>query len=154
MVRVTTLAMALATIVAASAMATAAAGDQETLQGTWQVVEARARIADAAATSLSAAAWHGTIAFAGGNMTMRNVGGTRDSSYAFTFTLDTSTSPRHIDLTAQGSAQGDRWAGIYRMTRDSLWLSLPIEHYSDRPVRPIDFGASNTIALILKRAPR
>jgi hypothetical protein len=57
-------------------------------------------------------------------------------------------------MVGEGSSEGNKWNGIYRISGDSLRIALPIEHFSDRPVRPVDFGGSNTIALILKRGRR
>jgi uncharacterized protein (TIGR03067 family) len=137
-----------------SAMAYPAAGDQDVLQGSWQVVDARARVGGDTATVLADMVAHGTIAFVGNKMTMRGIGNGKDSSSTFAFTLDTSASPRHIDMVGEGSSEGNEWSGIYRITGDSLRIALPIEHFSDRPVRPVDFRGSNTIGLILKRGMR
>jgi uncharacterized protein (TIGR03067 family) len=130
------------------------AGDEEALRGTWQVVDARGRVGGETATVLTGIVAHGSIAFVGNKMTMRSIGSGMDSSSTFAFTLDTLASPRHIDMVGEGSSEGNKWNGIYRISGDSLRIALPIEHFSDRPVRPVDFGGSNTIALILKRGRR
>jgi uncharacterized protein (TIGR03067 family) len=143
--------MACAVTIGISACAHASAGDQKALQGSWQVVDARARLGSDTATALEDIAGHGTIIFVGNKVTLRDVGNGRDSSSTFAFTLDAAASPRRIDMIGEGPSQGNRWIGIYRIAGDSLQLALPIEHWTDRPVPPIDFGASNTMALILRR---
>lgn len=148
------LAIACAMMTGVSAIAYPAAGDHDALQGSWQVVDARGRVGAETATVLTDIVAHGTIVFVGNKLTMRDVGGGEDSSSTFAFTLDTLASPRHIDLVGEGSSDGNKWNGIYRIDGDSLWIALPIEHFSDRPVRPVDFGGSNSMELLLKRRRR
>jgi len=152
--RATALVIALAMTATISAMAYVPAGDHETIQGGWRAIDAHARIGTEPATTLEGVAGHGTITFAGNKVTMLDVGNGRDSSSTFAFTLDTVTTPRRIHLIGEGSPDGNRWSGIYRITGDSLRLSLPIEHWTDRPAPPTEFGAPNTVTLILKREQR
>jgi uncharacterized protein (TIGR03067 family) len=123
--------------------------DQDVLQGTWRVVDARARMSNEPAMIIDGLIDRGTIEFAGTRVTMRQLGESDFASYDFT--LDTLASPRRlrmIDLAARDSA---RWTGIYRVSRDTLRLSLPIEHYSNRPVPPAGFNSPNTVAYTFKR---
>jgi uncharacterized protein (TIGR03067 family) len=91
----------------------------------------------------------GTVEFSGDTITMRQLGHADLAKYSFT--LDTLAAPRRIrmfDATATDSA---RWVGIYRIARDTLRLSLPIEHFSDKPIPPASFNAPNTVAYTLIR---
>jgi uncharacterized protein (TIGR03067 family) len=142
------LAMACAMTLGLSAASVVHAGDQEALQGSWRVSDARIRLDSGPALDFSQS--HGTLVFIDDKVTMRDVG-MGDSSVTFTFTLDTSVSPRRINLA--GNA-GFTWAGIYRITGDSVRVTLPVEHWNDRPVPPTDFGAPNTTTLILNRERR
>jgi uncharacterized protein (TIGR03067 family) len=152
--RVTGLAITCALVVSVSAMAYLAGGDREALQGSWQVMDARAEVGGGEAMVLTDIIALGTISFVSNKMTMRDIGVSKDSISTFTFMLDTAVSPRHIDMVGEGSSEGIKWSGIYRIMGDSLWLTLPIEHFSDRPDRPSNFGGSNTFALILRRGRR
>lgn len=138
------LAAACAVTLGLAAMSLVRAGDRETLQGNWRVLDARIRLDSGAA--LDESKYHGTIAFVANEVSMRIPG--LDSSMTFAFTLDTAVSPRRINLAQDGGT----WAGIYRITGDTLRVALPIEHWTDRPVPPTGFGAPNTETLILTRA--
>ena len=117
------------------------AGDREALQGSWLVSDARVR--NDSGPALDVSMYHGSMAFIDNKVTMQVPG--MDSSATLAFTLDTNASPRRINLAQEGGS----WAGIYRITGDSLRIALPIEHWTDRPVSPTDFGAPNTITYIL-----
>lgn len=121
--------------------------DRDVLQGTWRVVDARARMSNEPAMIIDGLIDRGTIAFNGDTVTMRQLGNTDLAAYAFT--LDTAASPRRIRLV--GQIDSVRWTGIYRITGDTLRLSLPIEHFSDRPTPPASFNAPNTAAYTFKR---
>ena len=123
------------------------AGDREALQGSWLVSDARLR--NDSGPALDVSKYHGSMAFIDNKVTMR-VPGMGDSSATLAFTLDTAASPRRINLAQDGGT----WAGIYRITGDSLRIALPIEHWTDRPVSPTDFGAPNTMTYILRRERR
>jgi uncharacterized protein (TIGR03067 family) len=135
-----------------SAAAPVPPSDQEALQGVWHVAQWTARNVGQAPITLGDTVDLGTITFAGNEVTMRIIG--LGDSHSFTFTLDTLASPRRIRLVGEGSIKGDQWSGIYRVGGDSLRLALPIEHWTDRPVPPTDFTASNTMAVSLTRAKR
>ena len=91
----------------------------------------------------------GTIEFAGNRVTMRELG--HADVATFEFTLDTLVSPRRIRMIDPSTADSARWTGIYRLSGDTLRLSLPIEHYSDRPIPPPSFNAPNTVAYTFRR---
>ncbi len=142
----------LAVLASLAGMRPAPAGDREALQGVWRVAAVRQDIRGDTAAAAREMLAHGTIAFVGDTMTMQDIGSGRDSRVAYAFALDTTVSPCRIDLAGEGSSAGGEWRGIYRLAGDTLTLALPIEHWSDRPVRPAGFGGANTIALILVRA--
>jgi uncharacterized protein (TIGR03067 family) len=142
-----TLSMICLLVVAVSAMAGRVMSDHEALQGKWRVIDARARLDSEPATVATEGLRAGTIIFALNRMTMRDISGNGD----FAFSLDTSTSPRRIDLLGEGSSSGMTWSGIYRVTSDTLRLSLPIEHWTDRHDYPKTFGGPNALTLLLAR---
>jgi uncharacterized protein (TIGR03067 family) len=122
-------------------------GDRDALQGGWRV----AALGGDTATGLVGIIGKGTIVVTGDTVVMRDIGNGENVSSRYTFSLDTLPSPHRIDLVDGGSSGGSRWSGIYRIVADTLTLALPIEHWSDRPVPPADFGGPNTLVLILKR---
>ena len=124
--------------------------DRTALQGTWRVVDARARMSNEPAMIIDGLVDRGTVEFAGDTVTIRQLANADWARYEFR--LDTITSPRRILLSDRAAADGGRWTGLYRISRDTLRLSLPVEHFSDRPVPPADFNAPNTAAYILVRA--
>jgi len=118
--------------------------------GWWRVASARAHMtANSPPTTMAA---RGKVTLLMNTIDLLGVAGGPDS-VRYTYTLDTLVSPRRILMTGTGSAAGAKWTGIYRISGDSLFLSLPIEHHNDRPLPPRDFTAANTLALILVRAP-
>ena len=123
--------------------------DLEALQGTWRVVDARARMSNEPAMIIDGLVDVGTVQFIGNTITMRQLGNADLASYAFT--LDTLASPRRIRMIDTLAPDSAKWVGIYRVARDTLRLSLPIEHFSDRPVAPASFNAPNTAAYTLVR---
>lgn len=130
-----------------SAMNVVHAGDRETLQGRWEVSDARARLDSQPVVDESK--YHGTMVFTGNKVTMQILS-FGDTSVTVAFTLDTTASPRRINLAQDGGT----WAGVYRIMGDSLRVALPIEHWTDHPVPPTHFGASNTMTYILRRERR
>src|SRR6185436_1784534 len=126
--------------------------DLDALRGSWRVIDARARMSNEPGMIIDGLVDRGTVEFSGDTITMRQLGNTDLASYAFV--LDTVASPRRIRMVDSTTPGGVRWTGIYKITGDTLRLSLPIEHFSDRPVPPASFNAPNTAAYIFKRDPR
>lgn len=120
--------------------------DLERLGGWWRVVDARARMTNDAPAVVMSAQGRVTI-----NPPTIDLLGFQDApdSVRYNFTLDTLASPRRILMVDRAS--GSKWTGIYRISKDTLWLALPIEHRGDRPVPPAGFSSPNTLALILVR---
>jgi uncharacterized protein (TIGR03067 family) len=125
--------------------------DLDVLQGSWRVIDARARMSNEPAMVMDGIVDRGTVQFIGNTITMRQLGNTDLASYSFT--LDTIASPRRIRMIDSAAADGARWVGIYRVARDTLRLSLPVEHVSDRPMAPTSFNGPNTAAYTLVRVP-
>jgi uncharacterized protein (TIGR03067 family) len=125
------------------------ASDVETLQGTWRVIDARARMLNEPAMIIDGMVGRGTIIFTGHQVTMRELGDSDRATYEFT--LDTMAVPRRIRLVDPTVADSGRWTGIYRIRGDTLRLSLPVEHYSARPIPPASFNGTNTVAYIFLR---
>jgi uncharacterized protein (TIGR03067 family) len=126
-----------------------ALNDQDALQGTWRVTDARARMSNEPAMNIDGLVDRGTIEFAGTRVTMRQLGNT--DAATFEFTLDTLASPRRLRLFDVARPDCGKWTGIYRISGDTLRVSLPIEHYSDRPTPPPSFNAPNTAAYTFRR---
>ena len=137
-------------IIRSSSEVRQAAGDRDEFQGHWQVIALGGEMA----TALSGIVGHGTITVAGDTMSLRGVGNADDARDRFLFTLDTVPSPRHIDLVAVASSDGEAWTGSYRIAADTLELALPIEHGGGRSFRPRTFSDPNTLVLILRRDKR
>jgi uncharacterized protein (TIGR03067 family) len=125
--------------------------DFEKLQGRWRIADARARMSNEPAMIIDGLVDRGTIEFTGNTVTMRQLPHVDLAS--FTFTLDTLVSPRRLRMIDATAADSARWTGIYRITGDTLRLSLPISHSSNNPVPPAGFNAPNTAAYILRRDP-
>ena len=121
--------------------------DLEALQGTWRVVDARARMSNEPAMIIDGLVDRGTVEVSGTTITLRQLGNTDLASYSFT--LDTTVVPRRIRLIDQRDSA--RWTGIYRVSRDTLRLSLPISFDRDRPLAPPAFNAPNTAAYTFMR---
>ena len=124
-------------------------GDQETLQGIWRVTDARARMSNEPAMIIDGMVDVGTVEFSGDTIVMRQLG--HGDVMTYRFTLDARAVPRRIRMVDPGAADSGRWVGIYSVSGDTLRLSLPIEHFSDRPIPPPSFNAPNTAAYTLRR---
>ena len=125
--------------------------DLEKLQGIWRVADARARMSNEPAMIIDGLVDRGTIEFSANAVTMRQL--PHADLASFTFTLDTLASPRRLRMIDTTAADSARWTGIYRITGDTLRLSLPISHSSDNPVPPAGFNAPNTAAYLFRREP-
>lgn len=125
------------------------ASDLDRLQGTWRVVDARARMSNEPAMIIDGMVGRGTVVFLGTQVTMRELGDSDRATYEFR--LDTIAKPRRIHLVDPAVPDSARWAGIYRISGDTLRLSLPVEHHSDRPIAPASFNGPNTVAYIFRR---
>jgi uncharacterized protein (TIGR03067 family) len=123
--------------------------DRDALQGTWRVIDARARMSNEPAMIIDGLVDRGTVEFRGDTVILRQLGSGDRAVYIFN--LDTARRPRQIRLVDPTAADSGRWTGLYRVASDTLRLSLPIEHFSNRPVPPADFNAPNTAAYILTR---
>jgi len=123
--------------------------DQDALQGSWRVTDARARMSNEPAMNIDGLVDRGTIEFVGNKVTMRQLGNADLVTYEFT--LDTLASPRRLNLIDPTAPDSAKWTGIYRISGDTLRVSLPIEHYGDRPVPPASFNAPNTAAYTFRR---
>jgi uncharacterized protein (TIGR03067 family) len=126
-----------------------AIGDLEALQGVWRVTDARARMSNEPAMIIDGMVDRGSVQFSGGTITMRQLG--HGDVMSFRFTLDTRATPRRIRMYDATAPDSGRWVGIYSLRGDTLRLSLPIEHFSERPVPPPSFNAPNTAAYTLRR---
>ena len=123
--------------------------DLDALQGTWRVTDARARMSNEPAMILDGDVGVGTVQFIADTVILRQLAST--DLARFTFTLDTVSRPRRIRLVDGERPDSARWVGLYMVVGDTLRLSLPIEHFSDRPVAPTGFNAPNTVAYQLTR---
>lgn len=122
--------------------------DLDALQGRWRVIDARARMSNEPAMIIDGVHDRGTVEFSGDTIRLRQLA---SDDAVYTFTLDTVASPRRIRMINAKVADSAKWTGIYRISGDTLRLSLPVEHFSNRPVPPTGFNAPNTAAYILKR---
>ena len=129
-------------------------GDEEALQGTWGVVRVQADIRGDTAAANAEIRAHGTVVVSDATITLRDIGSGPGTSLSFAFAVDTLVTPRRIDLADQTSPEKVVWGGIYQVNGDTLHLALPIEHWSDRLMRPASFGGTNTLALTLVRQTR
>jgi uncharacterized protein (TIGR03067 family) len=126
--------------------------DQDVLQGAWRAIDARARMSNEPAMIIDGIVDRGTVEFIGSTIVMRQLGNTDAATYSYT--LDTLTRPRRIRLFDATMPDSGKWTGIYRINGDTLRLSLPVEHFSDRPVPPVSFNGPNTVAYTFTRSPR
>jgi uncharacterized protein (TIGR03067 family) len=129
-----------------------AAPAQSALQGTWRIIDARARMSNEPAMTIDGMVGSGSVEFDGRTIRMRALG--HGDVMTYSFTIDSSLSPRRIRMVDPTVPDSGRWVGIYRITGDTLRLSLPIEHFSDRPVPPAGFNAPNTAAYTFLRERR
>jgi uncharacterized protein (TIGR03067 family) len=125
---------------------------QTPLQGTWRVIDARARMSNEPAMTIDGMVGSGSVEFDGKTIRMRALG--HGDVMTYSFTIDSSASPRRIRMVDGAAPDSGRWVGIFRITGDTLRLSLPIEHFGDRPVAPAGFNAPNTAAYTLLRERR
>src|SRR3954466_13653840 len=88
-------------------------GDLAALQGSWRVVDARARMSNEPAMNIDGLVDRGTVEFNGNVLTMRQLPHVDLAS--FSFTLDTLALPRRIRLVDQRDSA--KWTGIYRVSR-------------------------------------
>jgi uncharacterized protein (TIGR03067 family) len=126
--------------------------DDAAIQGTWRVADARARMSNEPAMIIDGLIDRGTVEFSENTVTMRQL--PHGDVLVHTFSLDTLGSPRRIRMIDTTAADGGRWTGLYRVTGDTLRLSLPISRDGSRPIPPASFNAPNTAAYILIRVPR
>jgi uncharacterized protein (TIGR03067 family) len=126
--------------------------DDAALQGTWRVADARARMSNEPAMIIDGLIDRGTVEFRDSTITMRQLPHADFMMHAFS--LDTVTFPRKIRMIDTTAADGGKWVGLYRVSGDTLRLSLPISRDGSRPVPPASFNAPNTAAYILTRVPR
>ena len=126
--------------------------DQSALQGSWRVADARARMSNEPAMLIDGMVGTGTVEFASDTIRMRGLG--HGDVLAYAFTLDTAATPRRIRMVDAAAPDSGRWVGLYRVSGDTLRLSLPIEHFGNRPIPPASFNAPNTAAYIFTRVPR
>jgi uncharacterized protein (TIGR03067 family) len=126
--------------------------DNAALEGTWRVVDARARMSNEPAMIIDGLIDRGTVEFTGNTVTMRQL--PHGDFMVHSFSLDTLGSPRRIRMIDTTAADGGKWIGLYRVSGDTLRLSLPISRDGNRPAPPTSFNAPNTAAYILIRVPR
>lgn len=133
-------------------LAATAGRGQTPLQGTWRVIDARARMSNEPAMNLDGMVGSGTVDVAGRTIIFRGLG--HGDAGRYSFTLDSTATPRRIRMVDATAPDSGRWVGIYRITGDTLRLSLPVEHFSDRPIPPTGFNAPNTVAYTFLRDRR
>jgi uncharacterized protein (TIGR03067 family) len=126
--------------------------DRDALEGRWRVADARARMSNEPAMIIDGMIGTGTVEFTGDTIRMRGLG--HGDALTYSFTLDSATTPRRIRMVDAAAPDSGRWVGIYRVSGDTLRLSLPIEHFGNRPIPATSFNAPNTAAYILTRIPR
>jgi uncharacterized protein (TIGR03067 family) len=126
--------------------------DNAALEGTWRVVDARARMSNEPAMIIDGLIDRGTVEFTESTVTMRQL--PHADLMTHPFSLDTLSVPRRIRMTDTTATDGGKWIGLYRVSGDTLRLSLPISRDGSRPVPPASFNSPNTAAYILTRVPR
>lgn len=143
--------MALADAVPPTAAKNYGLSDDAALQGTWRVVDARARMSNEPAMIIDGLIGRGTVEFRDSTVIMRQL--PHADFAAHPFFLDTLTFPRQLKMIDTTASDGGKWIGLYRVYGDTLRLSLPISRDGNRPSAPAAFNAPNTAAYILTRVP-
>jgi uncharacterized protein (TIGR03067 family) len=141
--------VALAAAAVASVAPNRSVTEQDALQGAWRVIDARARMSNEPAMNVDGIVDRGTIEFDGSRVTMRQLASADLASYEFR--LDTVASPRRLRMFDPAVPDSAKWIGIYRLSGDTLRVSLPISHDSGHPGPPLAFNAPNTAAYTFKR---
>jgi uncharacterized protein (TIGR03067 family) len=126
--------------------------DRDALDGRWRVADARARMSNEPAMLIDGMVGTGSVEFSRDTIRMRSLG--HGDVLTYSFTLDSAASPRRIRMVDAAAPDSGRWVGLYRVNGDTLRLSLPIEHFGNRPTPPTAFNAPNTAAYIFTRVPR
>ena len=144
--------MALADAVPPTAARNYGLSDDLAIQGTWRVVDARARMSNEPAMIIDGLIDRGTVEFTGSTVTMRQL--PHGDLMVHAFSLDTLAALRQIRMIDTTAADSGKWVGIYKVTGDTMRLSLPISRDGNRPVPPASFNAPNTAAYVLTRDRR
>ena len=116
----------------------------ETLQGTWKLESLR--IGDADASEEAIKQRHVII---DGNNWTSHIG---EAEYRMTWKVDPSKSPKHLDLSTTSKGKEEIRPCIYRVTKDTLVVCLPLRN---RAARPSNFERGEDVAVyVYKRGKK
>jgi uncharacterized protein (TIGR03067 family) len=127
-----------------------AAKEKEALQGNWKVIDIT--LEGKKGADLSPHLLKGQLTITGDRMKL-NFGDKKETLKEFSFELNPTKNPKHIDLVAlNGMFVGDKGLGLYKLDKDTLTLVMGNKKETPRPKSFEAPAKSGLILLILKKS--